>query len=54
LATIPAEDPTNQSGREDTLNVLIDRFDEDFDMIPNFTFLVAEVEKELNLEQKKT
>jgi hypothetical protein len=23
-ATIPAEDPTDQSGREDTLNVLID------------------------------
>jgi hypothetical protein len=34
--------------------VLIDRFDEDFDTIPDFAFLVAEVEKELTPEQKKT
>jgi hypothetical protein len=53
-ATIPAEDPTDQSGREDTLNVLIDSFDEDFEMIPDFAFLVAEVEKEVTPEQKKT
>ncbi len=53
-ATIPAEDPTDQSGREDTLNVLIDRFDEDSDTVPDFAFLVAEVEKELTPEQKKT
>jgi hypothetical protein len=53
-ATIPAEDLTDQSGREDTLNVLIDRFDEDFETIPDFAFLVAEVEKELTPEQKKT
>jgi hypothetical protein len=30
LATIPVEDPKDQSGREDTLNVLIDGFDADF------------------------
>jgi hypothetical protein len=53
-ATIPAEDPNNQSGREDTLNVLIDHFDEDFKMIPNAAFLVAEVKKELTPEQKET
>jgi hypothetical protein len=45
---------TTRSGREDTLNVLIDRFDEDFETIPDFAFLVAEVEKELTPEQKKT
>jgi hypothetical protein len=44
-ATIASEDPTNQSGREDTPNVLIDCFDEDFDTIPNFAFLVADAEK---------
>jgi hypothetical protein len=55
LATIPAEDPNDQSGRENTLNVLIKHFDEDFDTIPDFAFLVAEVEKEkLPPEQKKT
>jgi hypothetical protein len=53
-ATNPAEDLNDQSGREDTLNVLIDHFDEDFDTIPDFTFLVAEVKKELTPEQKKT
>jgi hypothetical protein len=50
---MPTADPINQSGREDTVNVLIDQFDEDFDTIPDFAFLVAEVEKNLSLEQMK-
>jgi hypothetical protein len=33
---------------------LIGHFDEDFNTIPDFAFLVAEVEKELTPEQKKT
>ena len=53
-ATKPAADPIDQPGREDTLNVLIDRFDEDFESIPDFAFLVAEVEKSLTPEQMKT
>jgi hypothetical protein len=53
-ASTPANDPNDQSGREDTLNVLIDRFDEDFDTVPDFAFLVAEVEKTLTPEQMKT
>jgi hypothetical protein len=40
-ATTPAEDPIDQSGREGTINMLIDRIDDDF------AFLVAEVEKNL-------
>jgi hypothetical protein len=44
----------NQSGREYTANVLIDQFDEDFVTISDFAFLVAEVEKNLSLEQMKT
>jgi hypothetical protein len=51
---VPTADPINQSGREDTVNVLIDRFDEDFDTIPDFAFLVAEVENNLSPEQMKT
>jgi hypothetical protein len=29
LATAPTADPINQSGREDTVNVLIDQLDEE-------------------------
>jgi hypothetical protein len=54
LATKPTEDPITQSGREDTINVLIDGFDEDLKSIPYFAFLVAGVEKNLSPEQKKT
>jgi hypothetical protein len=53
LGTAPTDDPTNQSGKEDTVNVLIDQLDEDFDT-PDFAFLVAEVENNLSTEQKKT
>jgi hypothetical protein len=53
-ATTPTADPINQSGREDTVIVLIDPLDEDFDTIPDFAFLVAEVENNLSPEQKKT
>jgi hypothetical protein len=38
----------DQSGREDTINVLIDRFDKDF------AFLVQEVDKNLSPEPMKT
>jgi hypothetical protein len=54
LANAPIVDPIDQSGREDTVNVLIDRLDEDFETIPDFAFLVAEVEKNLSPEQMKT
>jgi hypothetical protein len=53
LAMKPTEDPITQSGKEDTINVLIDRFDKNFESIPNFAFLEAEVEKNLSPEQTK-
>jgi hypothetical protein len=52
-ATTPTEDPNDQSGREDRINVLIDQFDKDFESIPDFAFLVSEVEKNLSPEHMK-
>jgi hypothetical protein len=46
FATIPDEDPNDQSGR--------DGYDEDFDVIPDLAFLVAAVRKTLTPEQNKT